>query len=91
MDCRTCGATIADKALVCYKCGAATSERHVEPPRAPSGAARWLPLGLAVVAVAGLAAYLSLNPGGQVSRGLSQIVIGAAVAIVLLRAVLRRR
>ena len=32
MQCRSCGAEIADKALICYKCGNATTEPRIKPP-----------------------------------------------------------
>jgi hypothetical protein len=32
MKCSYCGATIADKALICYRCGNATTEPRVKPP-----------------------------------------------------------
>jgi hypothetical protein len=32
MTCKYCGATIADKALICYKCGNATTEPRIKPP-----------------------------------------------------------
>lgn len=32
MICRQCGTDIADKALICYRCGAATTEPRVKPP-----------------------------------------------------------
>jgi len=32
MTCSYCGATIADKALICYRCGNATTEPRVKPP-----------------------------------------------------------
>lgn len=32
MNCRNCGATIADKALICYRCGTATTEPRIKPP-----------------------------------------------------------
>ena len=31
MTCKHCGATIAEKALICYKCGNATVEARVAP------------------------------------------------------------
>ncbi len=31
MQCRSCGAEIADKALICYKCGTATTEAKYKP------------------------------------------------------------
>jgi hypothetical protein len=32
MKCRQCGTEIADKALICYRCGTATTEPRVTPP-----------------------------------------------------------
>jgi hypothetical protein len=32
MKCRSCGTEIADKALICYRCGDATTEPRVKPP-----------------------------------------------------------
>jgi hypothetical protein len=31
MICRSCGAEIADKALICYRCGTATTEAKYKP------------------------------------------------------------
>ena len=31
MKCRNCGTEIADKALICYRCGAATTEAKYQP------------------------------------------------------------
>ena len=32
MQCRQCGTEIADKALICYRCGTATTEAKFKPP-----------------------------------------------------------
>jgi hypothetical protein len=32
MKCRFCGTEIADKALICYRCGNATTEPRIKPP-----------------------------------------------------------
>lgn len=32
MKCRQCGTEIADKALICYRCGHATTDPRVKPP-----------------------------------------------------------
>ena len=32
MNCKFCGTDIADKALICYKCGNATTEPRIKPP-----------------------------------------------------------
>jgi hypothetical protein len=93
MQCRSCGAEIADKAIVCYRCGAATTD----PVRRPAVVrARRNPLVslVALVALVLLALYL-----GQASRTAANpdyfklaagLCTGAAIAILLLR-VLRRR
>jgi hypothetical protein len=43
MQCRTCGTEIADKALICYKCGTATTEAKYQPrPAARIARALWI-------------------------------------------------
>jgi hypothetical protein len=37
MVCRSCGTEIADKALICYRCGTATAEAKFKPPAARAG------------------------------------------------------
>jgi len=32
MRCAHCGTEIADKALICYRCGRATTEPRIKPP-----------------------------------------------------------
>ena len=32
MTCKYCGTEIADKALICYRCGHATTEPRIKPP-----------------------------------------------------------
>lgn len=34
MTCKYCGTEIADKALICYRCGNATTEPRIKPPDA---------------------------------------------------------
>ena len=44
MRCRQCGTEIADKALICYRCGTATTEAKFKAPAAPVAggrAVRW--------------------------------------------------
>jgi len=36
LQCRNCGAEIADKALICYKCGTATTEAKYKPTTLPT-------------------------------------------------------
>ena len=37
MKCRSCGAEIAANALICYKCGTATTEAKIKPPARRAG------------------------------------------------------
>jgi hypothetical protein len=41
MVCRNCGTQIADKALICYRCGEATTEPTVKPPATPVNGGIW--------------------------------------------------
>jgi uncharacterized membrane protein YvbJ len=63
MQCRQCGTEIADKALICYKCGTATTEAKYQPaplPRAGSSSRTLLLVVLAIV-IAGLVAFYLLS------------------------------
>ena len=64
MICKHCGTEIADKALICYRCGQATAEPRVKPPTVESIFVKrrrsklpWL-LALLVLVVAALAWFL---------------------------------
>jgi uncharacterized membrane protein YvbJ len=64
MQCRNCGTEIADKALICYKCGTATTEAKYQPaplPRAGASSSRTLLLVVIVIVIAGLIAYYLLS------------------------------
>jgi len=64
MQCRNCGAEIADKALICYRCGTATTEARYQPApigrRRSSAMLRTIILILVILAAA-VAAYLWLS------------------------------
>jgi uncharacterized membrane protein YvbJ len=59
MKCKNCGAEIADKALICYRCGTATTEAKYQPAERGAGRSRsrlvWI-----VVAILALAALALL-------------------------------
>jgi hypothetical protein len=40
MQCRTCHAEIADKAIICYRCGAPTTDAKYQPAALPSQGSR---------------------------------------------------
>jgi hypothetical protein len=57
MTCRNCGTEIADKALICYRCGTATTAPRIAPP--PARKARGpLPLIAVIVLIVAVAAFL---------------------------------
>jgi uncharacterized membrane protein YvbJ len=93
MQCRQCGTEIADKAIVCYRCGAATTDPVRKP--VPARPRRSL-LSSVLAAVVLLLAALYM---GQASRTAAnpeqwQTIAGvlAAVAVfILLVRIIRRR
>lgn len=93
MVCRHCRTEIAEKALICFKCGTATTEAlhrgPVQPPRSfsPSSVASLLVLD--AIALTGL--YLGLTATSSSTRvlGWSLFVVGAV--LVVIRVVARRR
>lgn len=50
MKCRSCGTEIADKALICFRCGAATSD-PVRKPYVAKRRAPFVPLLVALLAI----------------------------------------
>src|SRR3954470_10250854 len=62
MQCRKCGAEIADKALICYRCGTATTEARYQPvtTRGRRSSSRRLVIAVIIIAIlALLGLYLS--------------------------------
>jgi zinc-ribbon domain len=93
MKCRNCGTEIADKAIICYRCGTSTTDPVRTPAPVRGRRSPLFSFALAVLLVL-LALYL-----GQASRTaasperwqiLAGILVGAAVMIVLLRLIRRR-
>jgi len=91
MQCRKGGTEIADKALICYKCGTATTEAKYLPARLParSSRSRVLPTAIALALLVAVALYLERSNAG--SQWVSYVAVAAAVIIVGIRAYARRR
>ena len=93
MQCRSCGAEIADKAIVCYRCGAGTTDpvRKAVPikPRRSSLVPSVIAAILALAAV-----YLwqlsqtAANP--ELPRLAAGLSVGAAVVVLILFVLGRR-
>ncbi len=69
MRCRNCGTEIADKALICYKCGTATTDAKYQPYVKPKGRSTstivWIVIAIAVLVL--LAWFLLHSTSAQVS------------------------
>jgi len=82
MVCRNCGTEIADKALICFRCGTATSEPRITPP---SAGRRRTSRGPAVLAL--LVLVVSALVMGQVVTDQVPREVGYALALVGLVAI----
>ena len=94
MQCRNCGTEIADKALICYRCGTATTEAKFKPPaeaRRRSSVARAVASALALVLLVLFALYLGRLSTGGPPRLVTWAIAAIAVVVLGLRAYARRR
>ncbi|MEO8258675.1 MAG: hypothetical protein ABI868_15105 [Acidobacteriota bacterium] len=92
MTCRNCGIEIADKALICYRCGTATTEAKFKPAarkRRSSSPLIGLVIALALLVLAAL--YIDRTVAGATPRLISWVAIALAVAAVVLLGYRRRR
>ena len=92
MQCRSCHAEIADKALICYKCGTATTEAKYQPAAVRSSSRSGLiatVVALALLVAAAL--YIERVSSADTSRWVSYGAVAVAVIIVGIRAYARRR
>jgi hypothetical protein len=90
MTCRHCGIEIADKALICYRCGTATAEPSLRPRPAPRASTRRLPalIGLVVLLIAGL--YMGRAATSGVPPAVGWILAALAAILLVWRLTIRR-
>jgi hypothetical protein len=92
MLCRSCGTEIADKAIVCYRCGAATTDPVRKPAAIRRRRGRLLPV-IALVVMVLVALYVGqpgetiVPPGYGLPVG---ITIGVAIVLLVLQVARRR-
>jgi hypothetical protein len=89
--CRKCGTEIAAKALICYRCGTATTEPVFKPAAPRRSSAPLIASLLALIVLVSVATYVGRTAGGETPRLLSWLAVAAAVVIIALRAYARRR
>jgi hypothetical protein len=84
MICTNCGTEIADKALICYRCGQATSEPRITPPAPGARPRSSLASAIALIVLAVAGVFMGQAGKGDVPHyvgyGLAAL---AAVALVL--------
>jgi hypothetical protein len=92
MQCRNCGTEIADKALICYRCGEATTAPKIQPPPPPKTRGP-IPVVIAmlVLIAAAVAGLPLLAPGPERMAGWAALVIAVFVAVRALRPTPRKR
>ena len=82
MTCTHCGTEIADRALVCYRCGHATTEARVKPAQAAPRRSRIPAIAALLVLILG-ALFMSQAAGGEVPKFLSWTVAGLAAVVLV--------
>jgi hypothetical protein len=95
MICRHCGTEIADKAIICYRCGAATTDPVRKPAAVRSRRGGVIPLvGLVLLVLLGLflgQAGRTAAPGqGTVLETVAGLCLAAALVVLVVRVVRRR-
>lgn len=82
MRCARCKAVIADKAIVCYRCGAPTAVPAAPERRPPAGRSPWslaaVSLGLAAASAWGAWNLESGSPGQMAAMALAAVWLVAA-------------
>lgn len=92
MQCRNCGTEIADKALICYRCGEATTAPKVVAPL-PTRERGPVPVIIAVLILIAVAVLVlpELEPGTPRLAGWGTLVIVTALTVWGLRPRRRQR
>lgn len=90
MICKNCGTEIADKALVCFRCGAATFEAKVKPGPVSKPRSK-VPAIIALLILILAALFMSQAAAGQAPRLVSWVVAGLALILLAWQFLRRRR
>jgi hypothetical protein len=93
MLCKHCGTEIADKAIICYRCGAGTTDpvrqaARVTPRRSPIFSFVAIALLLLLGLYMGQASRTAAEPGQY--QTIAGVLLGAALVMLVLRIVRRR-
>lgn len=91
MICKTCGTEIADKALICYRCGNSTFEPVRRERRGRRRSVNLLPSLVALVVLVVAALLMGRATAGEVPRTISIVLAVLAAVVVALQLFRRRR
>jgi hypothetical protein len=92
MKCKHCGTEIADNALICYRCGEATTARKFEPAPEPTRRGP-IPVIVAMLVIIAAAVFALpyLAPGPERMAGWAALVVVVFLTVWRLRPAGRRR
>ncbi len=92
MQCRSCGTEIADKAIICYKCGAGTTDPVRKPVPIPPPGGGWPSLLTVVVPFVLALTFILLSESSDYPQTMTTVAaLFAGLGAVLLIARLTRR
>ena len=93
MRCRQCGTEIAGKAIVCYRCGTATTDAKFKAPvgRRPQSRVNLVTAILALALLAFFALYMERFLTVGAPSALRWLIAVLAGALIALRVIARRR
>jgi membrane protein YdbS with pleckstrin-like domain len=79
--CRSCGTEIADKALICYRCGTATTEARFKPPSRRQSTTPLLTYAIVIAALVIVAVTIGRIATGEIPRVLAWAAVAVAVIV----------
>jgi hypothetical protein len=91
MQCRKCGTEIADKALICYRCGTAVDEPPVKPVEHRQSRQSPVLAALALLVLALAALFMGRTAIEPLPRVLTWVIAALAVGVAAWRVIAARR
>ena len=85
MECTRCGTEIAANALICYRCGEATSESELPASTQRPAGRLWAPVVLGVVLLLALGFFVNLAVGGRPVNPAVWLMLAAAATLLAWR------
>jgi hypothetical protein len=85
VQCRSCGTEIAEKALICYRCGTATSAPKIPPPDPRARGPLAVIVAILLIVLAAVGGVPLLPEGPLRLAGWGATVVATAAAVWLLK------